>query len=186
MPPNAAYDMRYLEAALEVLEDFLKSQEMYWNLAVTPPPGEPPYPQLSLGNVLLAWQRLQRPLAVPQVQQRDTLGRALERLRQRYSVLWEQKARREGQMRARLWAQYVDELGRHEEARAYYAHEVRHRTILELLREHASLAPAVLALSDHADRRLRVRFVPGAFVWEPGIAPAFPQPRFWFLYGRPR
>ncbi len=183
-PPS--YDLRYLEAALEVLEDFLKSTEMYWNLNVSPPAGSPPYPQLSLGNVLLALQCLERPLEGPdQEARREDLRQRLHRIQHQYRSLWDQKARREAQMRVRLWAQYVDELAREEAARAYYPTEVRNRVIFELLARRSALLPALGQLCTHSDRRLQHRFRPGAFVWDADLEPAFPREPFWYLYGRP-
>ncbi len=187
MAPSISYDIRYLEAALDVLEDFLKSPEIYWNLSVAPPPGEPPYPQLSLGNVLLAMQRLQRPLTSGEEEAlRESFQDTLERLRQKYRALWEQKAVKEAQMRARLWAQYVAELAKEEAAKAYYTAEVRNRVILELLRQEADLPQAIETLRAHADRRLQSRFEPGEFIWNEALAPAFPPQTFWYLYGQPR
>jgi hypothetical protein len=34
------------------------------------------------------------------------------------------------------------------------------------------------------DGRLRMRFKPGAFIWEPELAPAAPADKFWFLYAK--
>ncbi len=185
--PSPQYDLTYLEAALEVLEDYLESPETYWNLGIAPPPGEDrPYPQMSLGNVLFALQRLQRPLEPVIEARRERIAQRLDALRQKHPVLWNTKANREAQMRARLWAQYIDELAEEASARAYYPSEVRHRAVLEVLYDHAEIEGEVQALQAHADRRLQTRWEPGPFVWEEEVAPAFPKDRFWFLYGRPR
>jgi len=34
------------------------------------------------------------------------------------------------------------------------------------------------------DARLRARFRPGAFLWEPELAEAAPVDKFWFLYAK--
>ncbi len=187
MGSSIAYDLRYLEAALDLLEDFIKSPEIYWSLSVSPPPGEPPYPQLSLGNVLLALQRLQRPLEKgEEAALREAHADALDRIRQRYRAVWEQKAVKEARMRARLWAQYIAELAKEPSSKAYYAAEVRNRAILELLRQEATLPDTIETLRAHADRRLQSRFEPGEFIWDEDLAPAFPSQTFWYLYGQPR
>jgi hypothetical protein len=48
------YDLGYLQSALSTLEDYLLSADLYWSIGDNPPKGEPPYPSLTLGNVLLA------------------------------------------------------------------------------------------------------------------------------------
>ena len=184
--PSARYDLRYLESALEVCEEYLKSPELYWAMSVAPPDGEPPYPRLTIGNVLLALQRLQRPLTPEEAAELDALARQVAECQQKYRALVESKAEKEAQMRARLWAQYIDELAREEAAKAYYRTEVRNRVILELLQQAAPLSEAVHTLRTHADRRLQARFEPGPFVWEEELEPAFPPQPFWYLYGRPK
>ena len=53
------YDLRYLQAAVDVLQDFLFSPEIYWPIGIQPPMGETPYPQLTLGGISLALVRIE-------------------------------------------------------------------------------------------------------------------------------
>src|SRR3989304_5754201 len=55
--PTLEYDLGYLRAALTVLDDYLLSADLYWSIGNSPPRGEPPYPSLTLGGVLLAQAR---------------------------------------------------------------------------------------------------------------------------------
>ena len=52
------YDLRYLSAGLEILENYLLSDEVFWTIYVNPPEGEPAYPKLTLDGLLLAQARL--------------------------------------------------------------------------------------------------------------------------------
>lgn len=181
------YELDYLAVALDLLEDYLESPQMFWNIGLAPhEAGAPPYPQLTLGNVLLFLQRLQRPLEPAAAARRDTLAMRLDALRQKHEALWRRKAQEEARMRTRLWAQYMEELSREAPSKAYYANEVRNRVILELLRQEADVDGDITTLQHHADQRLKARWLPGGFVWEAELEPAFPKSRFWYLYGQPK
>ena len=185
--PTPEYDLRYWQAALDELETYLQSPELFWNLAATPPPGGAAYPPLTLGNLLLARQRLQRPLPPAIEAQRTRLEQRLQAVQREWRANWQRKARKELEMRARLWAQYMDECAQSPAEAAFYANEVRNRVLADLLtREGEADLPAAEDLLAHADKRLRAHFQPGDFLWEADLAPAFPQARFWYLYGRPR
>jgi hypothetical protein len=45
---------------------------------------------------------------------------------------------------------------------------------------------AVLPRIDQIDAYLRVRWEPGAFVWDEAWQPAYPPEPYWWLYGRPK
>ncbi len=169
------YDRRYLKAAFEVLEDYLKSTALYWPLDVKPPKGAPPYPQLTPGNVLLALRRLEA---------HDATGDFPARLRLfkgQWGAHWRQKAEREVRARLRQWRNYLQETT---DRAPYYRYEVRERVILELLAEDLDGLPPDAA-RDLAvlDRLLQGAFREGAFVWEAPLGRVFPPERFWFLYG---
>jgi hypothetical protein len=169
------YDRRYLEAAFEVLEDYLKSPALYWPLDVKPPKGAPPYPQLTPGNVLLALRRLEAHDAVGDFSAR------LRAFRGQWGAHWRQKAAREAQARLRQWRNYLRETT---DRAPYYHYEVSERVILELLAEDlGALPPGVATDLAALDRLLRGAFQEGDFVWEAPLARAFPPDRFWFLYG---
>ena len=59
--------------------------------------------------------------------------------------------------------------------------------MVELLRRDAGDLPdQEISRLVGQDHRLRARFVPGEFVWEPELQQAFPQTEFWYLYGQVR
>jgi hypothetical protein len=83
--PSFEYDAGYLEAANELLEDYLLSKEIYWKLNASSPPGEPGYPSLTLGAMLLAAERLQaRQLTPDQSQEFSRLHGDMERKRSKW------------------------------------------------------------------------------------------------------
>ncbi len=185
--PSPEYDLRYWEAALAVLEDYLEAPELYWPMDVAPPEGEPDYPQLTLGNMLLARQRLQRPLPLDLAERREILEEKMRGIQHRWRANWERKARREAESRAEMWARYLDDLSESPAEAAFYPTEVRNRTMVDLLlAEGAAPHPPVEVLLRNADERLQLRFQPGDFVWDEELQPAFPKERFWYLYGHPR
>ena len=56
--------------------------------------------------------------------------------------------------------------------------------MLHLLQQEAREIPdPELELLHRMDRFLQSVLVPGAFVWEAEIAPAFPGDVYWYLYG---
>ncbi len=184
--PTPEYDLRYWAAALETLEEYLLSPELFWNLDVSPPSGERAYPPLTLGNLLLARQRLLRPLPPEAEHRREALEARLQALLTRWRANWQRKAGRELEMRVRLWAQYLDECAQSGAELAYYSNEVRNRVLADLLRREGEAdLPQAEELLRHADSRLRAYFHSGDFLWEADLAPAFPKARFWYLYGRP-
>jgi len=184
--PTPQYDLRYWQAALDALVTYLQSPELFWKLDVAPPLGEPAYPPLTVGNLLLARQRLQRPLPPALDAQRQTLEHRFQNLVREWRASWQRKAAKELEMRARLWAQYIEECVQSRAESSFYATEVRNRVLADLLQvEGGAHLPAAADLLAHADQRLRARFEPGTFVWDEDLRPAFPRERFWYLYGRP-
>ncbi len=173
---NKETDALYLKAGLEELESYLLSREVYWPL------GRSSLPQLTLGNLLLTRLRLKA---------RGLLSTAeearLEEQRYRWRVAWEKKARQEFRSRFRLWKNYLEDYSETPSAFAPdYPQEVRHRAILELLQaEMTTPLPETLQL-EQLDEHLRAVFIPGPFIWEADLQPAFPKETWWYLYGRLR
>ncbi len=171
---NKETDVLYLKAALEELEPYLLSTELYWPL------GHPSLPRLTLGNLLLTRLRLKA---------RGLLSTAaeaqLEEQRYRWRVAWEKKARQEFRSRLRLWQNYLEDYSETPCAWASnYPQEVRHRAILELLQaDMATPLPETLLLKQ-LDDRLHAVFIPGPFLWEADLQAVFPKETWWYLYGK--
>jgi hypothetical protein len=182
------YDLGYLKAGTGELEDYLLSNQLYWTLGTPSPPGEPVFPQLTLGTLLLVIKRLE-----PQIDEMDKnifadwLGK-LKKIEHQWQSAWIQKASREFHARLNLWRNYLEDYRNHpKEDYDRYAHEVSRRVVIDLLR------PYLEKSSTHDDQilvgldeTLRENFVRSIFIWEKGIERGFPIAHYWYLYGRLR
>lgn len=187
--PSAEYDLRYLEAGLPEMERYLLSKEVYWPLNANPAPGQPPYPRMTLGNLLLAQARLHgRELDAAQREQLARLDEQLDAMRTQWRVAWEQKASAEFQSRLKLWRDFLEDYRSEPENQVdRYAYEVQRRAILQLLQPDArEVSVAQREMLSAADRLLSGVFISGPFIWEPELAAGFPDGTYWYLYGRPR
>jgi hypothetical protein len=184
--PSVEYDLAYMRAGVSVLEDYLHSKEIYWSLGESPPRGEPAFPSLTLGGVLISRTRLHaRPLPS---NHRDELSRLDERInevRARWRVAWEGKASNEFRARLNLWRDFLEEYRQSPEANAdRYGYEVSRRVMLHLLgHEAGDIPPSQIELLSALDKLLHAVFVPGKFIWNPEMAQGFPAEIYWYLYG---
>lgn len=184
--PSFEYDFRYLQAGADQLEAYLLARELYWSIGVSAPKGEPPYPQLTPGGLLLARRRLQATAETPAQQTQLTrLERRLDALQAKWRSAWGNKARQDFSARLKLWRNFLEEY--REKPTAHYdryGYEVGRRVQLHLLAAEAIDLPVAEAqVLDGLDKLLKVFFKPGDFVWEPRLAVSFPPTPFWYLYG---
>jgi len=180
------YDLRFLRAALPQMEVYLLSNVVYWPVGVHAPAGEPPYPQLTIGNVLLAELRSQvSATAGQQLMERKNFSRELEEIRSRWTVAWTKKTRQEFRARLNLWRDYLVEYRENPNANYdRYNYEVSRRVLLELLSIENDQIPAPdLDLLSSLDLIVKECLRFGEFIWQPEWTPIFPESRFWFLYG---
>ena len=185
--PSAAYDLQYLEAGLAVIEQYLLSPEVYWPIGINAPRGEMAYPQLTLGGMLLAVQRLHASARQPS--QQSSLRNAsieLDAARQRWPVAWGRKASTEFPLRLNLWRDFLEDYRRKPSTNAdRYAYEVSRRVQLQLLQPEADmLQGSYTTLLTSLDRLLKVSLIQGNFIWDPILSPVFPVGTYWYLYGR--
>lgn len=184
---SSEYDLSFVSAALPLLEDYLLSKDMYWSLAVKPPAGYPPYPQLTLGGLLLALARLRaRQLSSDQSAGLIRLERELEQIRSRWRVAWEKKSQRDFSSRLKMWRDFLEEYRVNPENNYdRYAYEVRKRVMLHLLAgEAGNLPEAELEWLAGLDKLLRAVFVSGDFIWAKDLYGGFPPETYWYLYGQ--
>lgn len=184
--PAADYDRRYVEAVLPDLHDYLLAKEIYWPIRSPARKDEPPFPQFTLGNLLLALRRLAaRRMPLAQQAESAQLHSDVERIRSQWRVAWENKANREFSARLRLWRDFLEELRSKPNHHAdRYAYEVGRRVILALLaNETSQTPPAEVDLLRGLDGLLHAIFLPGDFTWEADLQPGFPAEEYWFLYG---
>ncbi len=181
-------DLSYLGAGAEGLEAYLLSQMQFWPIGINPPPGELPYPPLSIESLLLVHRRLiARKQDIPpeeQVQLNQTLEQ-IETVRSKWRAAWERKATQGYASRLGLWRSFLDDYRQEQDANFdRYAYEVRHRVMLQLLEpEIAPLPPAQRELLTGLDDLLKSLLTPGKFTWEPDLEPGFPPGLYWYLYG---
>jgi hypothetical protein len=184
--PGAAYELGYIKMGVELLDAYLQSDELYWAMAASPPAGEPPYRQLTLGGLLLNERRLQGrqlPQAVD-LERQECLTHLQDAISRR-PVAWERKATREYQARLKLWGDFLQEYRDDPENHAgRYAYEVERRVMLQLLEPYArDVHRAERELLDALDGILKVAFVSGTFIWNLDTIRAFPKDIYWYLYG---
>ena len=184
--PSVEYDLRYLQASLEQLESYLLSKDIYRPIGIQAARGETPYPQLTLGWLLLIRQRLQS-LAQFSAERTELerLSQQLDTLRTHWRTAWGTKAQLEFRARLNLWRDFLEEYRADPAANSdRYSYEVNRRLLLEILAAEAGQLPdAEQAALFGLDEWLRAILVPGGFIWEPQLAASFPTPSYWYLYG---
>ncbi len=187
--PSAEYDLGYLKAAIITLEPYLLSTELYWPIGVRSPAGEPDYPRMTLGYMLLAQKRAHaRDLSMEQQSELARIDEQIDELRSRWRVAWERKAGRGFSARLRLWNNFIEDYRERPSANVdRYGYEVERRVMLHLLHDEAEAIPAAESeLLIGLDKLLRAVLIPGEFIWDPELQSGFPQETYWYLYGRPR
>lgn len=180
------YDLRYLQAGMEALEDYLLGKDVFWPLDIRAPAGAPGYPELTLGGLLLSRARLMAyPKSPEQNKDLDDLLSKINEIRSRWKVAWELKTLHNFSIRLRMWRDFVEEY-RHEpqDNADRYPYEVRLRTMLTLLKfEGGGKSPAEAELLGILDKYLEAVLVKAEFIWEPELQSGFPQGIYWYLYG---
>jgi hypothetical protein len=184
---SATYDLHYLQAGLDQLESYLLSKDIYRPIGIQSTHGQPPYPQLTLGWLLLARQRLQATAQTQSEQlELDHLSQQLDALRSHWLSAWRKKAQAEFRARLNLWRDYLEEYRQNPASNLdRYAYEVNRRLLLELLaHEAAVLSEADMQALAGLDSWLKATLVHGAFIWEPILTASFPESTYWYLYGK--
>lgn len=187
--PTFEYEVRFLEAAIPLLEHYIMSSEMYWAIGVHAPAGNPPYPQLTLGAVLLFHARAEaRAQTADQQAVLARLSEQLDALRFHWRTAWSKKAAHEFEARLRLWRNFLEEYRENHRANFdRFKYEVRRRVQLHMLAEETTEIPqADHALLQGLDNVLKALFIPGPFIWDDELASSFPPDPYWYLYGKPR
>jgi hypothetical protein len=181
------YDLKYLLAGMEILEEYLISGEVFWPMNISPPKGEPEYPRMTLDGMLLAGARLikRRASMDKQIQVEQALSE-LDIIRIKWRVAWEGKAEKCFHIRERMWRNFIQEYQDNPQENAdRYPYEVRIRVKLELLKNEIS-RPSILneSLLGEMDGYLRNILVGEGFIWEVEVQAGFPESEYWFLYGK--
>jgi hypothetical protein len=129
------YDLTYLQEALDSVENFLLSTEIFWNLPVKPPQGEAMVPALTLSGILLAQKRLAaRKMAHADSTEFEKLHFRFEVVRSRWRTAWEQKAAADYSARLTQWRNFLEDYrGCPADHVDRYPYEIRLRVMLDLL-----------------------------------------------------
>ena len=184
--PTFDYDFRYLQAAIDQLDSYLLSKDIYRPIGIKPPSGEPPYPQLTLGSLLLAKERAQTTaLSLDQQAKLSKLLNQLEAICSKWRSAWGRKSTAEFRARLNLWSDFLNEYRSHPDANDdRYSYEVSRRVMLDLLHPDAlDLPSADEQLLAGLDSLLKVVMISGKFIWDDGLQNTFPEKPYWYLYG---
>ncbi|MFP3853583.1 MAG: hypothetical protein ACLFWD_04720 [Anaerolineales bacterium] len=185
------YNLEFAQLMMDELKSYLLSNETFWPLGEQPKSSGPPFPRMSLGQMLLALDELQvqaEAMSPRQISQYQELSEQFDEQRSERPANLEKKAWSEVQQRANLWSSYLDDLRASNRAVESYAQDVTNRVILERLQTFLSEGEELEELMErvHAvDRALRGIFQKGGFIWHPRLKPLYERENYWFLYGRP-
>jgi hypothetical protein len=165
---------------LRDLEDYLKSDALYWHVSEPNPLGSH-MPQLTIGALLEAEVRAEAggaeatALAAARSQHRQA--------RAAHPALYVGKAIHELHSRLDAWQANLEDEGR--KTKAFYAQDVRVRAKIYLIEKAlGGDTPAELQqYREQLDLELYEVFVPGEFVWDARLQTAFPKNPCWWLYG---
>ncbi len=182
-------DLKFLELLAADIEAYLMSDTIFWKTT------EVDLPDLTLGGYLMRQHRLlalRDTLLDPAEQARlDAAVRQFDRALDEKAVLFEKKAQRELEARLRQWAEYLKELEEEEsDNAAYYSTAVEVRAIIAALADKLQansyhVAPKIYQKIEALDQKLRQSWQMNDFVWPASWQPAYPQARYWWLFGQP-
>lgn len=186
MQTNLRFELEYLHHALEELERYLLSDELFWPVLARSSDGGS-FLKLTIGNLLLSLKELETlkdggQLSRNQEADLRQIEDEIEAIRRTWPVAWEKKASREFKSRFGQWAHVLNDLKQDFEAQSPYYHtEVRSRVLLSLLDEYAVDVEGFELTK--LDAFLEPMLTPGRFIWPPNLERGFPREGYWFLYG---
>ncbi|MFC2063703.1 hypothetical protein ACFLXB_01215 [Chloroflexota bacterium] len=171
-------DLNYFLNGVEDLEDYLLSNELYWNL--------PGLSRLTLGGLHLARARLAKEsFQSGEEKLFSDAVRQMEYICLKWRVAYEKKAQWEFTSRLNLWQNFLmDYWTSPEEFGDAYSQEIRWRVMIQLLSENISVEFKEKDKLDSLDDRLKISFQPGDFIWPEELSDQFDEQDYWFLYGK--
>ena len=182
---DGSTELIIVQRMLRDLEEYLKSDVVYWHVAEPNPLGSH-MPQLTIGALLEALTRAaaaQDELTPVQREELEAARAQHRRVRAAHPALYVSKALHELHGRLGAWQANLEDEGR--KTKASYAQDARVRAKIFLL-ENALGTDAPVELQkqrEQLDLELYEVFVPGEFVWDARLRPAFPKDPCWWLYG---
>ncbi|MCS6846297.1 MAG: hypothetical protein RMN52_01115 [Anaerolineae bacterium] len=188
---NLKQDLTFARVAAEQMDDYLHAEVLFYPIGSV---DGMQMPQLTIGAWLETEWRLNALRETHPDQIGDVLAAAqaeVRKVRHRIPDLYQNKARREFKSRLDSWEMFLNDRQDataqpepYNAPRSGYAERVHTRFRLELLKDDVAQLSDQLSRLRMLDGRLRMRFKPGAFIWEPELAPAAPADKFWFLYAK--
>ena len=182
-------DLAILQEMAGQMADYLKSETLFWPMQYSD------MPQLTLGGYWLRQHRLTALHTLLTGEQQKQLSVSIKTFETAVSdwvVRTEQRAHHELEVRTRQWSEYLrDVVNGGSAVVANYSARVEVRAIMAALINQLQQGPYTLDQSLvqpvlQQDKGLRARWQSGSFVWPDGWQPAYPEPEFWWLYGRPK
>jgi hypothetical protein len=173
-------DLEALEAMAAEMDEYLRSDLLFW------PMRQGDLPRLTLGGYLIREHRLLELRDLLDLEEQERLHEAVTV----YHVALESKAHEELEARQRQWQEYLREVKRGQSI-DYYESAVETRAMIEALTAQLKVDPyklqaRVAQKTAMLDRELRRYWESGAFIWPQEWEPAYPEARYWWLYGTPR
>lgn len=182
-------DLRILEAMAAEMDDYLRSQTLFWPMV------QSNLPRLTLGGYLMRQHRLTALRQLLDDEERTRLDAAISQFNEALVekvVRFEERAHQELHARLRQWGEYLREVSQEHLAMGdYFASHVQTRAMIAALLDKLEMPPyeldkRVLDQLGVYDNALRNYWRADDFCWPAEWQPAYPRSEFWWLYGRPR
>ena len=182
---DGSTELIIVQRMLRDLEEYLKSDVVYWHVAEPNPLGSH-MPQLTIGALLEAFTRAaaaQDELTPSQREELEAARARYDRIRAAHPALYVGKAIHELHSRLGAWQANLEDEDR--KTTAFYAQDARVRAKIFLLENALGTdVPAELQTQrEQLDLELYEVFVPGEFVWDARLQQVFPKKSCWWLYG---
>lgn len=170
------------------LDAYLLRDVLYWGLSDSGPRRKP-YPQLTLGGLLMRLHHLEILQQHLSPDSYETFAQArdgAEEAFRNWRVHLERKLLTEASARTRAWSQFlIDCADSPGGCAGEYPTQAEVRTMIDLLVERAGGVQGIGQLQGQInglDRRLKGLIASGEFVWDEILRAAYPSDRFWWLY----
>lgn len=184
-------DVAITNAMADDLKDYLLKDILYWSMSDSGPRVDP-YPQLTLGGLLVRLHHLSVLQGVLPPDAYESFSRARDKAEstfREWAVHLERKLLREIGARMRTWSLFLAECGDSPSACAdEYPTQTEARTMIKFLFDHAEGVNGTGQLQGQMhglDRRLQHLTTPAPFIWDDIFQQAYPPDPFWWLYVRP-
>jgi hypothetical protein len=189
--PDPAFDLLTIEAMASDLKAYLLGRALYWPLR-SPHRAGRPLPPGTLGGIFLCIHRLRALEDQLEDDQRVIFHQAAAQIEEemgRYPERAEEKMLREVKARLGGWDRYLEEVGAQPQRfEIEYPTQAEGRTVIALLIDALDETGERRAFEqqiEQSDMRLRTILETHPFIWHDSLAGAFPEDRFWWLYGWP-